>query len=144
MRRALTGIGLAVALVVAFVSCADDERYVYTARRFDAANACLGPFTPIERVVGEGTSPNCPPTCLTFKDALYVSPLCPPVPVEATEVDAEDPACQAAVEAFENEALCDAPADEDGGEDGGSEEAGEEEDGAADGGTAEEDAAEEG
>lgn len=141
MRRALFGVMLGIALIGAFASCDDDDRYVYTARRFDEANACLGAYTPVERVVGEGADVKCAPTCLTFRDAFYVSPVCPPLPVDALEVSADDPRCQAALEAFRTETLCDAPADEDGGEE---EEAGsEEEDGAADAGAVE-DAAEEG
>ena len=134
MRRALLGVALAVAMIGAFVACDDDDRYVYTARRFDEANACLGAFTPVERVLGEGADVKCAPTCLTFKDALYVSPVCPPISEDAIEVSADDPRCQAAVEAFNTETFCDAPADEDGGE---------EEDGSSDAGTVE-DAAEEG
>lgn len=135
MRRALLGVAAALAIVGGFVACDDDDRYVYTARRFDEVNACLGPFTPIERVVGEGTDVKCAPTCLTFKNTLYVSPVCPPVPADATEVPADDPRCQAAAEAFRTQTLCDAPADEDGGEEG--------EDGSSDAGALE-DAAEEG
>jgi hypothetical protein len=136
MRRALLVVASAVGLLGAFVSCDDDDRYVYTARRFDEANACLGPFTPIERVIGEGADVKCAPTCLTFKDVLYVSPVCPPLPVDATEVSADDPRCVAAVEAFEAETFCDAPADEDAGdedEDGGDVDAGTEEDAAEEG-----------
>lgn len=145
MRRALLGAAPAVALLGAFVACDDDDRYVYTGRRFDEANACLRPFTPIERVVGEGADVKCEPICFTFKDALYVSPVCPPLPVEATEVSADDdPRCQAALEASRTETFCEAVEDEDGGEDGGEEDAGsEEEDGSSDAGVVE-DAAEEG
>jgi hypothetical protein len=136
MRRLLYAVALVVAIVASIVSCEDDERYVYTARRFDEANACVGPYVPVERVVGEGADAKCAPTCLTFKDAFYVSPVCPPLPVEATEVPQDDPRCQAAASAFLDDALCDAPQDEDGGAD---EDAGDEEEN--DGG--EEDAAEE-
>jgi hypothetical protein len=139
MRRALLGVASAIAIVGGFVSCDDDDRYVYTARRFDEANACLGPFTPIELVVGEGADVKCPPTCLTFKNVLYVSPVCPPLPVDATEVPADDERCQAALDAFRTETSCDADEEEDGGD----EEAGsEEEDGSSDAGAVE-DAAEE-
>lgn len=119
MRRALLGVAAAVAILGAFVACDDDDRYVYTGRRFDEANACLRPFTPIERVVGEGADVKCAPTCFTFKDALYVSPVCPPLPVEATEVPAEDPRCQAALEASRTETFCGAVEEEDGSSDAG-------------------------
>lgn len=119
MRAAVLAIALSVVAVATIVACEEEERYVYTARRFDEANGCLRAYSPVERVVGEGADVKCAPTCFTFKDALYVSPVCPPLPVEATEVPEDDARCVAAVEAFETETFCDAPPDDDGGEDGG-------------------------
>jgi hypothetical protein len=137
MRRGLYAFAFAGCMVAlgSIVACEDDDRYVYTGRRFDEANACLGPYVPVERVVGKGADVKCAPVCLTFKDALYVSPVCPPIPVEATELAEDDPRCVAAIEAFDSDTTCGAAGDGDGGE--------EEEGDAGEDAPAEEDAAEE-
>jgi hypothetical protein len=124
MKRIVLASAAVIAIVATAVACEDNERYVYTARRFDEANACVdSTYTAVELVDGEGADPKCPPTCLTFKQVFYVSPVCPPLPVDVTEVDQSDPVCQAAVAAFKAETLCDAPAEEeDGGDEGGAEE----------------------
>jgi hypothetical protein len=135
MERVSFLVGASIALVATAAAClGDDERYVYTARRFDEVNACFEEsYVPIERVVGEGAGTTCPPTCMTVKELLYVSPICKPLPDNAIELEESDPRCAAALEAFRSETICGAEEEEDGGE----EEAGE------DDGGAEEDAAEE-
>lgn len=147
MRRLFLLFGSASAIVSAIVSCDDDSRYVYTARRFDEANGCLEPYRPIERVEGEGVSVRCPEACLLVSGAIHVSPVCPPFPVNAEPVPAEDPACQAALDASRMEASCGAGEEEDGDggeeDDGGEEEGGAEEDAESDAGLVL-DAAEEG
>jgi hypothetical protein len=123
-KRIVLASAAVIAIVATAVACENNERYVYTARRFDEANACVeSAYTAVELVDGEGADPKCPPTCLTFKQVFYVSPVCPPLPVDVTAVEADDPVCQAAVAAFNSGTLCDAPAEEDGGEEGGAEEA---------------------
>ena len=141
MRRLLFLFGSASALVVAIVSCDDDSRYVYTARPYDEANGCLGAYRPIERVEGDGVSVRCPEACLLVNGALHLSPVCPPFPAIAEEVPAEDPACQAALDASRLEASCLATEEEEG--DGGEEDGGGEEDAEIDAGLVA-DAAEEG
>ena len=133
MRRLVLLLGSASALVAAIVSCDDDSRYVYTARRFDEANGCLEPYRPIERVEGEGVSVRCPEACLLVSGAMHLSPVCPPFPANAEAVPAEDPGCQAALDASRMEASCGAGDEEEEGD------GGEEEDG-GDGGGGEEDA----
>lgn len=109
----------------AFVACDDDSRYVYTARRYDDANACLDDYTAVERVPGEGVSVRCAPACLAVRDVLYVSPVCPPFPDIAVAVDESDPRCKAALDAYRSETFCSGGGEEaDGGleEEGGAEE----------------------
>ena len=134
MKRVLLGGAAAIAMVVAIVSCDDDSRYVYTARRFDEANGCVDPYTAIERVEGDEVSVLCPEACLTVKDVVFVSTVCPPLPSIAQELGEDDPRCQAALEAFRSEEYCDPSERGDGGveEDGGEEDGGGEDEDASD------------
>ena len=133
MKRIVLASVALIALVATAFACDENERYVYAARRFDQANACVDSvYTPVELVDGEGAGSTCAPSCMTFKQVFYVSPVCPPLPVDVTAVDGSDPICQAAIEAFKTDTFCDAPAEEDGGEEEGGEEGGAEEDASAD------------
>lgn len=117
---------LASALVVlAIVACEEDPRYVYTARRYNPAQACLEEYSSVETVPGDDVSVRCREACLAVRDVVYVSPVCPPLPTNAAALDDDDPRCQEALDASRMEASCAAPAqEEDGGEeeDGGTEE----------------------
>jgi hypothetical protein len=106
MRRALYALAAGSAAVLAFVACEDDSRYVYTARKYDAVNGCLTDYKSIETVPGRGVSVRCPLACLTVDDAVYVSPVCPPLPSNAEALDESDPQCQAALDASAQEASC--------------------------------------
>lgn len=124
MRRALSLLAAASVAVVAFVACEDDSRYVYTARKYDAVNGCLTDYKAIETVPGRGVSVRCPVACLTVDDAVYVSPVCPPLPANAEALDSTDPQCQAALDANARNALCsggDTESEADGGEEDGGE-----------------------
>lgn len=119
-------------------SCIATESYVYTAQKYDEANDCLAAYTSVETVNGSGANGTCRAACLTVGGALYVSTVCPPLPVIATpvEVDGGDRAigalCRAALAAAARGGTCDAPveggadASDDGARDGSSD------DGAAD------------
>ena len=111
-------------------SCIATESYVYTAQKYDETNDCLVDYTAIETVNGSAVSATCPAACMMVGDALYVSTVCPPLPVIATPVDLDggDPAiaaaCRAALAAAERGGTCDDPveggadASEDGARDG--------------------------
>lgn len=118
LHLAVIGVGAGIA---AMVACDDDSRYVFTARRYNDANACLEDYTAVERVPGDGVSVRCAPACLAVRDVLYVSPVCPPLPDIAVAVDEGDPRCKAALDAYRAEAFCSSAgaAQDDAGEDGG-------------------------
>jgi len=141
-RRAIV---LASIVVAVFAACDGEQRYVYSAQRFDPVAGCLDVYKPVETVPGEGVSINCRVTCLTVGADTYLSTLCPPVPDIATETDAQTPECQAALDASRLEAGCGSDEGEDtgdGGEDtdGATDDDGGGDDGAADDGAAGEDA----
>ncbi|MGC4079510.1 MAG: hypothetical protein QM702_21210 [Rubrivivax sp.] len=125
-----------VALAAA-AACEDSRFYVYTAQRWNAEEGCLEEYGPIEVVSGAGVSAACPAACLRVGEDLYVSTLCPPLPDNATAVDAKDGECKDALAAAAKKLAC-------GAAEAGSE-AGERESGAEDGAQpdarAEEDAA---
>lgn len=116
-HRALvrSALGAGVVAVVSLMAC-DVPFYVYSARRWNAADACVEPYVPIDRVSGEGADSSCPAVCLSVGAALYVSTVCPPLPPSATEVPATDPTCRAALDAMNRNRVCGAPAE--GGTDG--------------------------
>lgn len=104
-----------VAALASVVAC-DVPFYVYSARRWNAADACVEPYVPIDRVEGEGADSSCPAVCLSVGAQLYVSTVCPPLPPSATEVPATDPICRAALDAANRDRICGEPAE--GGADG--------------------------
>lgn len=88
---------LAVALAVAAgVACEAADSYVYTARRYDAARACLAPYRPVEVVEGPGAAATCPETCIGVGDDVFLTTMCPPLPTIATELASDDEGCVAA------------------------------------------------
>ncbi len=99
-------------------ACITTETYVYSARKYDPANACLQAYQSIETVSGKGARSLCAPTCLSVNGELYVSTMCPPLPAIATEVAADASDCKAALGAKS----CDEETDggnDDGGDEGG-------------------------
>ena len=90
-----TSIVLVLALA-AIAACEGADSYVYTARRYDPAGACLEPYAPVEVVDGPGVAATCPETCLTVGAEVFVTNMCPPLPDIATELQADAAACIAA------------------------------------------------
>lgn len=127
MNRLVLALLALAGIVVAIVACDDNPRYVYTAQRYDSRRGCLEDFRGVETIPGDSVSVRCGQTCFTVGDDLYISPVCPPLPDNATELEQSDEECQAALDASRQEASCVGLqlADEDGGAeetDGGEEE----------------------
>jgi len=88
-------------------ACDDSGPSVYTARAYQAADACLDAYTPIGLVDVGALSALCAPTCLMIADSLYVSTLCPPYPAEATAVSASAaPSCGDALALLKADTTC--------------------------------------
>lgn len=85
-----------VAALGTIAACEGAESYVYTARRYDPAGACLEPYAPVEVVDGPPVAATCPETCLTVGTDVFVTTMCPPLPAVATELEADAEACVAA------------------------------------------------
>jgi hypothetical protein len=92
-------------------SCIATDSYVYSAQKYDPTADCVTGSKGIEVLHGSGASANCPATCLTVGEDLYVSTLCPPLPTIATAVDADAGTCIAALAAAATGGTCDLPAD---------------------------------
>ena len=86
---------VAATLVLA-AACTNADVYIYTARKYEAASACLDPYAPVDQINGAGENSNCPPACFTLDDATYVSTVCPPLPANAVQLPGNAPACIAA------------------------------------------------
>ncbi|MDB4936565.1 MAG: hypothetical protein JWP87_3537 [Labilithrix sp.] len=125
-RAAAVASVLASTFAAAFAaSCLRIESYVYTAQKYDPTADCVHAYAPIERVSGSGASSLCPATCFTVGDDLYVSTMCPPLPTIASEVEANDSACIAAIAAAAGRGTCEAPGEAGAGEPDGGGDAGE-------------------
>jgi hypothetical protein len=120
--------------VVTVIACDDVESYLYSAQKYDPANACVEAYAPVEIVNGSGANATCPGTCFSIGGVVYVTSVCPPLPPSAEELARDSGECLAAVGA----APCGETAEEeDGGEEAGEEDGGEdsgEEDAPADAG----------
>jgi len=92
-------------------SCLTTESYVYTARQYDPAADCLNAYAAVEVVSGSGARSTCRAACLTVGPDLYVSTMCPPLPVIATAVAADAGDCIAALAALKRGGTCDEPGD---------------------------------
>ena len=103
MRALLVGLLVLGALVAA---CVGEEKYVYSARRYDAEAACLDPYAPVETVPGEGAGSRCPASCLTAGGEVYVTTMCPPLPAIAEAVPADAKECVAALAASKTGRTC--------------------------------------
>lgn len=101
------------------VACIEDDSYVYSAQKYDAANACVGDYHAIEIIDGNGAKSTCPKACFEVNGELYVSTVCPPLPAIATSVASNTPDCKAALAAPSCSAPSDGGDDADGDEDGG-------------------------
>jgi len=113
-------------------ACIEVDSYVYSAQKYDAANACVGDYHAIEIIDGKGAKSTCPNACFEVNGELYVSTVCPPLPAIATAVASSTPDCKAALAA----PSCSSPGDggeEDSG-DGGEEADAETDSGAQDSG----------
>lgn len=95
LRLRTVTLGL-VALGATIAACEGAESYIFTARRYDAAGACLEPYAAVEVVDGPGAAATCPETCLTVGTDVFVTTMCPPIPAIATELQADAAACVAA------------------------------------------------
>lgn len=96
LARALFLVAAGSALAVA---CVEVDSYVYSAHKYDSANACVGDYHSIEVIDGTGAKSTCPKACLEVNCALYVSTVCPPLPAIATPVASASPDCKAALAA---------------------------------------------
>lgn len=121
MKKTLAFLALSIAAVAAAIACEDQRSHVYSAQKYEADNACLDTYTPIEVVEGPTSDSNCTPTCITVNGALYVTTQCPPLPAIATESPADASPCLEALDAEAHEASC---GDLGGGGDDGGDEAG--------------------
>ncbi len=101
--RLLFGLAVVVALAA---SCEDVRSYVYSARKYDATNACLNDYAAVEVVSGSGAEAYCPPTCFSVAGTIYVSTMCPPLPAAATALPADASPCSDALDAGAQEASC--------------------------------------
>ncbi len=94
-------------------SCLTTQSYVYSAQKYDPAGDCLESYAAVEVVNGTGTSSACPAACLTVGADLFVSTMCPPLPVIATAVPADAGDCIAALAAAKRGGTCEEPAEAD-------------------------------
>ncbi|MBS2018478.1 MAG: hypothetical protein JST00_36775 [Deltaproteobacteria bacterium] len=108
--RSLFALAAAAALGAA---CVTTETYVYTAQKYDAANACVEDYRAIEVIDGKGAKSTCPASCLLVNGELFVSTMCPPLPAVAAAVALDAADCKAAIGA----PSCSAQEPGDGGED---------------------------
>ena len=125
---------LRLAVLSALVAaCVGEEKYVYSARRYDPDADCLDPYSPVESVPGEGAGSRCPPSCLTTGGDVFVTTMCPPLPAIATAVPGSAEDCKAALAALAARRTCggdtpDAAAGADSGADADANDGGEDED----------------
>jgi hypothetical protein len=109
-------------------ACLRTESYVYTAQRYDPGADCVESSTPVELVDGPGVGTLCPAMCLTVGSDLYVSTMCPPLPVIAMATAEGEGDCTAALAALAQGASCDDGTDDGSEEDAaGDDDAGEDE-----------------
>jgi hypothetical protein len=120
MRRlGLGALGLIGASFGIATACIDpDANFVYTARPYDPADMCVGPYVELELVQGSGGDSRCTSpeagrsgpglACLVSNSgAVYVSSVCPPYPPDY-DTSGTNPACGAAIAAMANGVICEA------------------------------------
>jgi hypothetical protein len=111
MKRLLA---VAASLCASVVACDDGpQSHVYVAMLYEPARACLDPSTTLAIIGTPNGSLECYRKCLV-EDAppavgaelVYVSTMCPPYPAVITDATGTDPACQAALAAYDDGAVC--------------------------------------
>jgi hypothetical protein len=108
MASSYVSLALVVALSVqALIACSGPDARVYTARKYDAAAACIEGSIPVGVVHVESLPSTCDPVCMLVDDALYVSTVCAPYPARANLVGPEETAdCGLAIALLEADARC--------------------------------------
>jgi hypothetical protein len=115
IATAATTLGGGVVATSGLASCLSADSYVYSAQKYDPTNDCVHVSKAIEVVNGSGASANCPISCLTVGEDLYVSTLCPPLPTVATAEDSDSGTCIAALAARARGGTCETPLPGEGG-----------------------------
>lgn len=117
VRCALAALLSGAAALAVGAACVDpDAGFVYTARAYDAAGLCVGPYVELEWVQGGGGGIDCPPApspgssagiaCLVSPSgAVYASQVCAPYPPDY-DTSGTNPACPAAIAALAKEKEC--------------------------------------
>lgn len=91
--------------------CSEYGARIYSAHPYRAGGACLEPSLAIGVVQAGQLAATCAGRCLLLDETLYVSSVCPPVPVRASPVSPdESPACAEALALLEAKSWCE-PAD---------------------------------
>ena len=109
LTAALGAAVMGVSSLTSLASCNDAETYLYFAQKYDPVGDCVNAYAPVETVNGSGAGAFCAPSCLTVGADLYVSTMCPPVPVIATSVPDDAGPCIAAIAARRRGGTCDNP-----------------------------------
>lgn len=94
-------------LALGSAHCEEYGQRVYTARLYRVEAACLEPSVPIGVVQAAELRASCDPQCLSLDGELYVSVVCPPLPVRASTLGPEVPACALALAAHGARSTCD-------------------------------------
>ena len=95
-RRVALVAAAALGAIAATGACEETASYVYTARRYDPDAACLEPYRPVEVVDGPGAAATCRASCIAVGEDVFVTAMCPPLPLNATELDFDSEVCVAA------------------------------------------------
>jgi len=105
MRAAALLCGSLLASVA--MGCEEYGPRVYTGRPVVAGLGCLPASVPLGVVQAGDLPADCEARCLLIDAALYVSPVCPPLPARALELGPDQsPACARALWLFDNQAFC--------------------------------------
>lgn len=87
-------------------ACDESGPRVYTAQAYDAEADCLEAYAPLGLVEADELPATCEPVCLEG-EALYVSTVCAPYPVTASQVTPEESTdCAKALDALATEREC--------------------------------------
>lgn len=88
-----------LAFLLIVIACEEAQVYVYSAQRYNEDEDCVGRYEAIETVPGPDVYSKCAKRCLTVKEAVFVSTVCPPLPAIANDLPPTDPTCQKALAA---------------------------------------------
>ncbi len=86
--------------------CDDAPTHIYSAQLYEQANDCLDDYTALDIVTGGTGSSGCNPVCLVGGGATYVSTVCPPYATAVAPGAPDDPACIAALAAYQTCKWC--------------------------------------